>query len=115
MVRSCPQQRFQASLAILVGSRNGKRIDHLVTYPADYLLPVPAAAIQVGDQGGRRLHAGGPQELIVRMAAGHHSADRVPDRPAGGGHVVVHRHVGHVQDLGAARFAARAPFARKIA
>jgi hypothetical protein len=35
----------------LVGSRNGKRIDHLVTYPADNLLPVPAAAIQVGDQG----------------------------------------------------------------
>jgi hypothetical protein len=35
MVRSCPQQRFQASLAILVGTRNGKRIDHLVTYPAE--------------------------------------------------------------------------------
>ena len=41
MVHSCPQQRFQASLAILVGSRNGKRIDHLVTYPADNLRPVP--------------------------------------------------------------------------
>jgi hypothetical protein len=37
LVHSCPQQRFQASLAILAGSRNGKRIDHLVTYPADNL------------------------------------------------------------------------------
>jgi hypothetical protein len=37
MVHSCSQQRFQASLAIFVGSRNGKRIDHLVAYPGDGL------------------------------------------------------------------------------
>jgi len=45
MVHSCPQQRFRASLATLVGSA-------MVSASADDLLPVPSAAIQVGDQGG---------------------------------------------------------------